>query len=80
MKLCGHGTRKKAKKKTLRQKLLLINKVVRRRTNETYKEIRQITGEMADLAKEVVKKVRKFAEKLMAIAFKSTNSITFFKR
>lgn len=39
--------------------------MVRKRTAETFKEVRQITGEMADIAKEVVKKARKFAEKLI---------------
>lgn len=49
----------------MRIKLLSINKVVRKRTAETFKEVRQITGEMADIAKEVVKKARKFVEKLV---------------
>lgn len=39
--------------------------MVRKRTAETFREVRQITGEMADIAKEVVKKARKFAEKLI---------------
>jgi IS5 family transposase len=77
MELCSKGTQKKTKTKkkakrktkkktqTLRIKLLSINKVVRRRTAETFKEVRQITGEMAAIAKEVAKKARKFAEKLI---------------
>ena len=60
----GSGSTKK-KVKILRQKLLHINKVVRRRTNETYKEVRKITGDMAAIAKEISKKARKFAEKLI---------------
>lgn len=38
----------------MKRKLLSINKIVRRRTNETIVEVRNITGVMADMASETV--------------------------
>lgn len=39
----------------MKQTLLSINKIIRRRTNETIKEVRDITGKMAVMAKETLK-------------------------
>lgn len=50
----------------MRQKLLSINKVIKRRTDQTRKEVRSITGEMADMAKSVIKDTLKYAQKLVA--------------
>lgn len=50
----------------MKRKLLSINKIFRRRTSETIKEVRKISGEMAQTAKAVVKETRKFAQKLRA--------------
>ncbi len=50
--------KKKDKKKTkeMKRKLLSINKIVRKRTQETKVEVRKITGQMADAAKVTLKK------------------------
>lgn len=63
---CGENVRRSAKKKTkeMKQKLLSITKVIKRRTNETLTEVRKITGEMAEIAKSTLKDTLKYAEKL----------------
>ncbi len=50
----------------MKRKLLGINKILRRRTSESIKEVRKISGEMAEMAKAVVKETRKFVKKLRA--------------
>ena len=46
-------------------KLLSINKIVRRRTNETIAEVRAITGTMADMAKETLKRAQSMLKTLI---------------
>ena len=46
-------------------KLLSINKIVRRRTNETIAEVRVITGTMADMAKETFKRAQSMLKTLI---------------
>ncbi|MEW5897500.1 MAG: ISNCY family transposase [Nanoarchaeota archaeon] len=63
----GQSVRKSAKKKTkeMKRKLLTINKMVRRRTNETITEVRNITGTMANMAKETLKQAQSMMKKLV---------------
>ncbi|QUH25898.1 hypothetical protein [Serpentinicella alkaliphila] len=49
----------------MKQRLLNINKIVRRRTEETLKEVRNISGSMAELAKEVIKQAKSMTKKLI---------------
>lgn len=46
-------------------KLLSINKIARRRTNETIAEVRSITGTMADMAKETLKQAQSMLKTLI---------------
>ncbi|GAU79911.1 transposase [Fusibacter sp. 3D3] len=50
----------------MKHKLLSINKIVRRRTNETITEVRSITGTMANMAKETLKQANTMMKKLVA--------------
>jgi IS5 family transposase len=49
----------------MKRKLLSINKIVRRRTNETIVEVRNITGVMADMASETVHQANLMIKKLI---------------
>ena len=49
----------------MKRKLLTINKMVRRRTNETITEVRNITGTMANMAKETLKQAQSMMKKLI---------------
>lgn len=49
----------------MKYKLLSINKIVRRRTNDTIKEVREITGTMANMAKETLKQAQAMMKKLV---------------
>ncbi|GAU76235.1 hypothetical protein [Fusibacter sp. 3D3] len=49
----------------MKHKLLSINKIVRRRTNETITEVRNITGTMANMSKETLKQAKALMKKLV---------------
>lgn len=49
----------------MKYKLLSINKIVRRRTNETLKEVREITGTLANMAKKTLKQAQSMMKKLV---------------
>ncbi|MBF4696112.1 hypothetical protein [Fusibacter ferrireducens] len=49
----------------MKEKLLNINKIVRRRTNETIQEVRSITGTMAEMAKDTLAQANKVLKTLL---------------
>jgi len=59
----ARGSKKNTRK--MKEKLQSIGKAFRRRTNDAVKEVRQITGEMAEIAKEAVKQAEDLVRKLV---------------
>lgn len=63
---CGKGSRQSTKSiRKMKDHMLSINKVLRRRTDDARKEVREITGQMATEARKVVAQVDRLAKKLI---------------
>jgi IS5 family transposase len=63
---CGKTARQSTKQiGKMKEHLLSISKVLRRRTEDTRKEVREITGKMATEARKVLKSVERMARKLV---------------
>ena len=63
---CGRASRQSTKSiRKMKDHMLSINKVLRRRTDDARKEVREITGKMAEEARKVLKQVDDLAKKLI---------------
>jgi len=65
-KSCGERARYSTKQtKRIKEHLLSISKLLHRRTEETLHQVREITGNMADIAREVIKKAKTLGKRLI---------------
>ena len=63
---CGKGSRQSTKSiREMKDHMLSINKVLRRRTDDARMEVRKITGQMAKAARKVLTQVDRLAKKLI---------------
>lgn len=63
---CGKTTRQSTQQtRKMKEHLLSIGKVLRRRTDDARKEVREITGKMATEARKVLERVERMARKLI---------------
>jgi IS5 family transposase len=65
-KACGKASRQSTKQiRKMKDHMLSISKVLRRRTDDARKEVREITGEMAKEARKALQQVDRLAKKLI---------------
>lgn len=66
-KACGEHARYSTRQtEKIKEHMLSISKLLHRRTDETIQQVRVITGKMADIAREAVKKATTLGKKLVA--------------
>ena len=65
-KACGESARYSTKQtEKIKEHMLSISKILHRRTEETLEQVREITGKMSGVAREVVKKAKTYVKRLV---------------